>query len=119
MHRSEKLRGLKKAREFLKIGWCQGPVAMNADGDNVTVLDPSACKWCAYGAIIAAARSIYETIDEQWDMVDKVRAELHSSLKDHNNYPDIVEYNEKMGRKKSDIMAIFDETINRLEENVA
>lgn len=45
---------LRKAREFLVRGWCQGARARNANGEAVDPLHKSAVAWCIMGALDVA-----------------------------------------------------------------
>lgn len=46
---------LRKARELVAKGWTQGWFAKSAANRRVTWTSPKACKFCAVGAIYAAA----------------------------------------------------------------
>jgi hypothetical protein len=54
-------------RAFKRIedpaGWCQGSTAEDADGKPVTANNPSACRWCAVGALLAecGAASLWDS----------------------------------------------------------
>ncbi len=43
-----------KLLQLLDAGWCQGPMATDANGSNVLVTDPQACKFCLVGAMLKA-----------------------------------------------------------------
>lgn len=42
------------AASYVARGWCKNRNAIDRDRKPVKAVDPSACKWCAEGAVIAA-----------------------------------------------------------------
>jgi hypothetical protein len=80
--------------------WTMGWLARNADGCHVFSLSPSACKWCAAGALLKVGATI-KFIEE----IDKFLFKTESNS--------IGEINDFKGREK--VISVLENYINSLE----
>jgi hypothetical protein len=82
--------------------WCRGALAKDASNRNVDIIDPEARKWCAYGALVAAAFEFVEGLDEAHEFAAKAARKMHccSSL---------INLNDIQGHAA--VLAVFDEAL--------
>lgn len=95
---------LIKARAKLRRGWCQGPAAMARSGKAVMPRSPTACKWCAYGAVLASTR---RSAAIGWAM----------RMFEQANRTNMIRYNEGRGRNKNAVIAAFDRAIAKAQRD--
>ena len=103
------LRVLKDAREKIVKGWTQGPFAADALGVPLSPTHPNACKWCAMGAVSAAAGP---------GEYGRIRDVLNDEVYSLHGFPTMVCFNEDSDTTKEMVLAVFDNAINRLTEKV-
>jgi len=93
----------RAAKKFIKRGWVQSRSASDANDCAVDPDSPSACKWCASGAIQAAA----------WDK--DIDTDLSSSILDKlvgKKYDySYVEYNDSAYTTQAKVLRLFDKGI--------
>ena len=97
---------LIQARGFIERGWTQRASARAAEGYPVRSKSPSACEWCASGAIRAVlpnSRNIKEFWEYFFDLVKP-----HFSL---------IEFNDDPKTTKEDVLALYDEAIAKCDDN--
>lgn len=94
---------LKCAKTILvKKGWCQGEYAQNRHGDSRDVTDRSAAKFCMVGAL---KRCDGDGLSPMYFAARKVlTAQVPSG-------GSITGFNDAHGRKKAEVLAIFDDAI--------
>jgi hypothetical protein len=92
---------LRRAKALIKKGWCKGSFARDKNGMGVPFNSPQAVKFCMLGAVYRAAGSSSNNLaTDLYHILCKVM-------------PNTVSYfNDKFGRKKSQILAKFDQAIN-------
>lgn len=99
MDKSEVIRVLDEAKKVLiEKGWAQGYSAKDGRGVLVAVSDPTACAFCAVGALLRASKGSYEGVIN--DVLDAVGA-----VTPGYNIPN---YNDAKDRTKEDILEMFD-----------
>ena len=89
---------LVKAKEYLEQGWCQGDLAQDELGRAVDPLEPSACQWCAGGAIEVAAWDLGgkpETLDVDLQFA---RGDASEALEMAIGDGDIADWNDNIGQ---------------------
>lgn len=92
---------LRCAKSLVKRGWIQGDYARTAGGRWSPVHEPQAAKFCMMGAL----RRCGDGTRLYYKAVDKL-----SSVCPMGNIP---EFNDYQGRKKSHVLAKFDEAIRK------
>lgn len=98
---------LKAARELISVPerWTQASYARNKAHTPVDWLDSSACSWCAMGAIAKASFLEKDQVLAQQNAIDQLK----------NFQFHLAEFNDAAGTKHTDILALFDRAIARLE----
>lgn len=95
--------------------WIKGTFSANEYDVPVFDIDPSACKWCAAGAV----RHHFYKNDKFMKIYnvhyDAIR-ELNNSLERYNDIIDIVEFNDAEKTTHEDVMKLFDRTIHRMTD---
>ena len=91
---------LKRARETIKQGWCQGANARDEQNTPVPVLCDSAVKWCVIGAIFRQRKNAHMLCDRVRDAADA---------------KNLVSWNDDPNRTQADVLAVFDKVIERCE----
>lgn len=86
---------LKRARELIEQGWVQGDWRVTDDNGKMS--------FCAIGALNEASTKV------NWETKDEARELLGSALR--NGYHDVIEYNDADGRRKADVLKLFDRAI--------
>lgn len=102
---------LRNARSVLaNNGWCQGALARNKYRHEVDPTSKSAAKFCAFGAVHAAAGV---KADASWDNeFDQACGFLRDALPDEYAYWRSVDsFNDKKTTKKDDVLDLFDRAI--------
>ena len=98
---------LTKARGLIEKGWTKNTFARNPNGNPVFAKDPSACKWCASGAIWAVTGpEDNHRRRELWELLD--------SLVDSDLAPT---YNDAPTTTQADILTLYDKAIARCEND--
>lgn len=105
---------LRLAREMIASPerWTKGALARDRDGYPISIhdsLSDGACQWCAIGAIQQACVDMQMEIDVEI----KARGELQTSIPDGMVHIDV--FNDAPNTTHADILALLDETIERLE----
>ena len=118
-----KLEVLKKARELVQAGWTQEQDACGSAGEKVAFSSPEAKCFCATGAI---SRAAYEL--GGWSKTDETRIAAFTRSDDRHiaglaygelttelNGEEPYEWNDEDGRTREQVLALFDQVIQRLE----
>lgn len=104
--------------------WIQGPVAVNAQGDNVQPIDPEACAWCCLGAIEAtyldilnianhdeanreSANAVYDARRLLRDVIDEYTDEMFEG--------DIGDFNDSAFTGHGDVLHVLDTAIEDID----
>lgn len=96
---------LIEARDLIIAGWTRYVPARNAKGDSVSVYSEEACQFCALGALHCVSHD---------------RSQVYSNLvtamqQNLQLFFSIMIFNDDPQTKKSDIVALFDKTIESLK----
>lgn len=94
------LQVLRKARALIKKGWTQGAFARRKNGHTTEDDSAAAVKFCVRGAINRVARF------GEWQVASKC---LQDALDDP--WRSLVEFNDAKGRKRAEVVALFDRAI--------
>lgn len=82
--------------------WCQGASARDAIGFDVSPTDPTACQWCALGALWAEPAADWE----------EPRALLRQAARQlHGGASGVARLNDDARTTHCDVMAIYDRAI--------
>lgn len=103
METGTKTIGTKKGKltEFFETrGWCQGHYALNADGEQTKAISGEAVAWCLLGGIDA----VRATPKERGWLKVAIHNEISKSIYGGRN---VIEWNDKKGRTKDEIMALL------------
>lgn len=93
---------LKAAKKLIEKGWCQERNARNADSHGVSPHSVEAIRWCAVGAVWAAAGDC-----------DNRALALLSSLVERG---DIIVWNDAPTRTQQEVIDLFDKAIKECGE---
>lgn len=97
---------LKHARNLIIKGWTQGHYAKNNQGDSTCYKSKEACKFCSAGALLRT--------DE--DFGTDMELEVREILKTAINGDCIVDWNDKTGRTKKQVVEAFNKAIKKLSK---
>lgn len=98
---------LKQARAKIDGGWCMGANARDEHGKPVNANDKTACSWCIVGVTYAVSTPL-AAHQLQHELV------LSESLEEYNYQ--LSSFNDHPGTTKDKVLALFTETIERLEK---
>lgn len=107
---------LRKARRLIDKGWTQNTAARDLSGDGLPADDPHAVCWCMTGAVRAAIPLSGTAKDAA--MIDPLN-ELRLTIWGHPQRAAeraLTRWNDSLTRKKAEVLAVFDVTIERLEK---
>ena len=107
----------RRAMVFLRSGWCKGMPAMDKKGNSVNFDSPSACKFCATGALDRAAKDL-------WEMEAICQPEFHR-IDGHDylviseecrrvaegklpRYQALTDFNDERDRKVEDVLELLE-----------
>lgn len=102
---AETARDLRIAKGRIEQGWCQGVLARDGHGEEITPNHPAAVAWCAFGAI-----GTKEDALSQADLF---------LMKAHGPNTDVVSWNDAPERTREDVLALFDKAIALAESEAA
>lgn len=102
---------LKRAKELLEKGWCQGHLARTKGGVLTDVYGPEAEAFCLLGACMRAEWEA-DTTGTAWVGVD----ELLAYETEDRGYADLASYNDRPERTKEDVLALVANAIQKAEE---
>lgn len=101
---------LRRARELVERGWCQGAYARGAEGQVVDKYGPAARSFCVLGAVDRASeRYHYEARDVALRVLGTVMKELTGA-----RTPGY--YNDAYGRTQEDIVTLLKKAEERVDE---
>lgn len=109
MTNERELELLKAARAKIELGWCQNANARDKYGDDVSPNYPEAVQWCIIGATLAVAGNV-AVVSRMQDML-----KLSAGIGDVPFTNSLSWFNDKPGRTKYQVLALFDEAIGRVE----
>lgn len=93
-----------RARIATPEHWCQGKMAVDAEGNSVPVASPDAVRWCALGALYAVGARGREDQDAYAALLKQVHPMAFAPLSTFNNT-----------HSHSEVVAIFDRAIAATE----
>ena len=105
---------LKEARALVEKGWTQNAEARNKRGAECSKLDRHACAWCITGAMDAVSYKRFTLASLDWQ--EAVRA-IRIAINRDVEYTFLSDWNDAPGRKKEEVLAVFDKAIESLEPN--
>jgi hypothetical protein len=92
---------IEKMQEILASpdNWCQGPEAMDIDGNDVRATDDNAVRFCLLGSRNRASKldPWADLRYQAWDIVNEVAREDY-------NFDDAVAFNEEPGRTHAEVV---------------
>lgn len=100
---------LKAARTKIQQGWVQGPWAVDKDGWATSSTGEHACAWCSAGAVKAVSK--IKEFNEVMDL-------LNTYVWRWGHAANMIGYNEAEGRTQEDVLKIFDDIIEVVQEMV-
>lgn len=93
---------LRRARALLVRGWCQDAYAIDSGGHEVEPNARNAVAWCAAGAVRRLLpRSSASDVENALEQALRISG------------TDVSDWNDKLGRRKADILARFTSAIRR------
>jgi hypothetical protein len=95
---------LRAARAKIERGWCKNDYAVDEEGLSVLPTNPRATNFCAVGAL----RSLGLHID--------LFIEAERALSSQIGWEVVVDWNDKRGRTKQDVLDLYDQAIASLEK---
>lgn len=95
---------LRAARAKVEAGWCQGPCAIDANGEAVGVNDVRACKWCMFGAI--------NCFVDGYSTAERLLNDVVVSM----GHIGFINFNEAPDRTQQEVLAAFDRAIELSEQ---
>lgn len=100
---------LKRAKELLEKGWCQGDLARTKDGVLTDVYSPGAEAFCLLGACMRAEWEADST-GITWVGID----ELVTYEVEDRGYAELASYNDRPERTKEDVLEWLGRTGRRV-----
>lgn len=125
---------LKRVKEKIKQGWCQGAFARDDEGNIVNPTDASACRWCITGAtravlypeldgITIRSEGCSSKVGSVFSKLVPVEAILRESVsKLHPGFwsrDSLVHFNDVSGRKIWEILEVIDKSIVLLRKEMS
>lgn len=98
-----KLEILKRARNRVAKGFCQGAVALNENGARAIPDDPAAVRWCLYGSI--------ENEEACAAVEDVLVSRGYVTSGEHIRL--CVDFSETSGRTQQEVLEVLDLVIER------
>ena len=104
MARPLQIQVVERARSLIADAqrWCRGDLARDVNDEEVSPTAASAVKWCALGAVIAAAYELTHEIEAAHDLAFK-------ALRPQYGTSTLVRVNDMRGHAA--VLALFDEVI--------
>ena len=81
---------IERSIQLLKVGWCKGAFARDADGRPVNYMSGKACSWCLSGAIRRAAQEAGADSQQTWIDTYQSLSEMPSRWNDSRSTVDEV-----------------------------
>lgn len=88
---------LTEAADLCERGWCQDAFAMDSDGQEVSSGDPSACRFCAHGAVNRASNA--------WPVAHEAISCLAYLLKESSLPEVVMTWNDDEARTQAEVVA--------------
>lgn len=107
---------LRKARALVAKGWRQGGQARNADGYPCSPCSSEAVAWCVLGACNAVSAAEGVPLQHGTCAFDAWSA-IGETVRDRIGRVDVVHWNDTEGCTQEEVLALFDETIARVERD--
>ena len=104
MARPLRIQVVERARALIadEQHWCRGELARDVNGEEVCPTSASAVKWCALGAVTAAAHELTHDLDAALDFAFK-------ALRPQYGTATLVRINDMRGHAA--VLALFDDVI--------
>ena len=114
------LRILKEARALVEKGWTQNADARNKRGAECPKFDKHASAWCITGAMDAASYKRFTLSSRVWQEAVRAMRIAINSVRDRNvECVFLSDWNDVPGRKKEEVLAVFDKAIESLQERAS
>ena len=82
--------------------WCRGALARDGSGRQVDPTDATARRWCAYGALVAAAFELVSDLSQAHDLADAAAREIRGASS-------LINTNDTGGHAA--VLAVFDKAM--------
>jgi hypothetical protein len=104
MARPLRIQVVERARALIadEQHWCRGELARDVNGEEVCPTSASAVKWCALGAVTAAAHELTHDLDAALDFAFKALCPQYGTAT-------LVRINDMRGHAA--VLALFDDVI--------
>ena len=112
------INALTRARSFIDKGWTQFVDARDAHDIPVSYKSITACKWCAVGALHKANQPL-QKIDYHRERFWILCNLLESNMDPRIDKKCLHVWNDLSTTNKNDVIALFDKTIQKLENQHA
>lgn len=103
---------IKLARAKIAEGWTQDSYARTAKGQSCGACDPSACSWCAEGALIHAAGG------NSLKYINLNRIVANRLGKNRRRSFTLPYWNDELCKTQDEVLAGFDQVIKELESEL-
>jgi hypothetical protein len=100
---------LQAVKEKIVNGWTQGRSASDKHGHDIGLDDPRAARFCMTGALSRVKRESPLITYTTYQMAESY---LQSALADAGAMS-VISFNDKLGRKKSEVIAVIDNAIKK------
>lgn len=105
---------LKRARKLIEKGWTQELFARNEQGNRCSAESSAAVCWCIRGAMFAAVKGKFgDEFVEAETILESVIPP--SSLKGIGSNAPLVYFNDRKGRTKAQVLALYERAIAKAE----
>lgn len=94
---------LRCAKRLVRKGWAQGRYAQSKSGRQVDVMSRSATKFCMIGAMLRCDGDAF--------MPSPLYMQARRTMAKVVPHSDVARYNDAAGRKKSEVLAMYDTAI--------
>ena len=111
MNKTRVLAAFRRAKRYLRQGWCKNALAQTRTGRECTVTSIHAVEWCPRGAIQRAAADLAFRDDRLLRQMLLVVSEVGS-----RRHIFLPEWNDWAWRTKEEVITFLDECINAIRE---
>lgn len=112
------LKNLIAARTRIEKGWCQKRFARDSNGEGVGAHSPKACSWCTTGAVYVVTTStldVFYALNALTETLN-VSGRTLRGMRPDAMYYSLGVWNDKEGRTKEEVLALFDKAIKTEED---
>lgn len=107
---TKELQAIARARNLISDPdkWCQGAQARASDGFETPALNPDACSWCAWGALISAAYDLTGHPRDATLLANNAACLLHEDIVD---FGITVLFSKNDNEGHAAVLALFDKAL--------